>query len=442
MAEGNSGTRLMTFTVLLTPVSTLPVTFSIGTGDWTAGCCNGENDYVPTGASNLLLSPGMTTRVFEVPIKGDTNVEANESVTANISNAVNATIFDAQAHGVILNDDGAVLTMQDAVVTEGNAGTAQATFTVKLSQALPDPVTYDIFAANGTAAGGTDYVATSLTGQTIAPGMLSKTFSVPVNGDASIEANETFYANLSNAGGGATILDTQGVATILNDDGPVLTMQDAVVTEGNAGTTQATFTVKLSQAAAGPVTYRIATANGSAASGSDYAATSLAGQTIAAGMLSKTFSVPVIGDTAVEFNEAFYANLSHGTGATILDSQGVAYVTNDDGPTLSINDVTVLEGQSGTQTMTFTVSLSQAAAGTVTYNIATAGGTATAGSDYVANSLVGQTIPAGQLSKSFAVTINGDTVVEPSELFSVALSAVTGATVADGSGLGRINNDD
>jgi hypothetical protein len=216
-----------------------------------------------------------------------------------------------------------------------------------------------------------------------------------------------------------------------------------VVTEGNSGTTQATFTVKLSQALPGAVTYNIATANGSALSGSDYVATTLTGQTIAAGMLSKTFSVPVNGDTTVEPNEAFYANLSSATGgATILDSQGVAYLTNDDGPTLSIADANVSEGHSGTKLLTFTVSLSQAAAGTVTYNIATGNGTALAGSDYVASSLTGQTITAGQLSRTFQVTINGDTAVEANEVFTVAVTAVTGASVADGSALGRIDNDD
>ena len=112
------------------------------------------------------------------------------------------------------------------------------------------------------------------------------------------------------------------------------------------------------------------------------------------------------------------------------------------GPMLSIADVSIVEGNSGTKTATFTISLSQAATAAVTYNIATANGTAMAGSDYEASSLTGESIAAGSTSKSFAVTINGDTTVEGSEVFSVNVSNVVGAMVADGSASGTILNDD
>jgi hypothetical protein len=78
----------------------------------------------------------------------------------------------------------------------------------------------------------------------------------------------------------------------------------------------------------------------------------------------------------------------------------------------------------------------------VTYDIATANGTATAGSDYVAHSLVGQSIPAGQLTKTFAVTINGDVTVEPNEYFVVNLTNAAGASLFDPQANGFINNDD
>jgi hypothetical protein len=88
------------------------------------------------------------------------------------------------------------------------------------------------------------------------------------------------------------------------------------------------------------------------------------------------------------------------------------------------------------------VHLSQAATTGVTYNIATANGTATAGSDYVANSLNAQLIPAGSVSKLFSVTINGDATVEPNETLTANLSGASGATIADPQGVGTINNDD
>ena len=118
------------------------------------------------------------------------------------------------------------------------------------------------------------------------------------------------------------------------------------------------------------------------------------------------------------------------------------------GPTISINDVSVTEGNSGsTVTASFTVTVSGAHPAGVTFNIATddgAGGTAaTAGSgDYDARSLMAQTIPADSNTFTFDVPVNGDANIESDEQFVVVLSGVVGATIADGQGTGTINNDD
>ena len=120
-------------------------------------------------------------------------------------------------------------------------------------------------------------------------------------------------------------------------------------------------------------------------------------------------------------------------------------ITNDDvpaTPTLSLDDVTVAEGNTGTTTASFTVSLSPASASDVTFDIATADGTATAGSDYVTNSVNGATILAGNTTYTFDVTVNGDWNNEADETFSVNVTNVTGATVGDGAGVGTITNDD
>ena len=113
-------------------------------------------------------------------------------------------------------------------------------------------------------------------------------------------------------------------------------------------------------------------------------------------------------------------------------------------PDLSINDVSLDEGNGGTTVYTFTVSLSSAAQpGGVTFDIATADNTATvADSDYAANSLTGQTIPQGASTYSFSVSVNGDTTVEPTETFFVNVTNVTGASVTDGQGQGTLVNDD
>jgi hypothetical protein len=111
-------------------------------------------------------------------------------------------------------------------------------------------------------------------------------------------------------------------------------------------------------------------------------------------------------------------------------------------PALAVNDVTIVEGDSGTSTAFFGFGLSQAAGpGGVSIEYATADGTAAAGSDYVAASGT-VTIPEGSNSVVVGITINGDTTPEANETFFVNLSNVTGAVVADAQGLGTIENDD
>ncbi|MFT3807559.1 Calx-beta domain-containing protein [Arenimonas sp.] len=339
------------------------------------------------------------------------------------------------------------LSIADASTSEGNSGTKTLGFTVSLSQAAATAVTLNVATSNGTATSGSDYSALSQTGVTIPAGSTSATVNVTINGDTTVEPNETFNVALSNVSG-ATLGDGSATGTITNDDTaptPSLSIADVSTSEGNSGTKTLTFTVSLSSAASTAVTYNIATSNGTATSGSDYIASSLTGQSIAAGATSKTFVVTINGDTTVEPNETFNVTVSSVSGATVADGSAVGTITNDDTaptPSLSIADVSTSEGNSGTKTLTFTVALSAAASTAVTYNIATSNGTATAGSDYVASSLTGQSIPAGSTSKTFVVTINGDTTVEPNETFNVTVSSVSGATVSDGSAIGTITNDD
>ena len=135
-------------------------------------------------------------------------------------------------------------------------------------------------------------------------------------------------------------------------------------------------------------------------------------------------------------------NLTGATNATVSDAQGLGTITNDDTqPTISINDVTVTEGNSGTSTATFTVSLTNASSQTITVNYLTGGNTADAGIDFeTANGTA--TITPGQLSTTINVTINGDTTFEPNERFVVGLVSPTNATTSDDLGEAIINNDD
>jgi serine protease len=457
-------------------------------------------------------------------------------------------IVDATA-AVIAVSDGAFLTISEpAAAMEGDSGTQVYAFTVNLSQALATDVSFDIATSDVTATAGSDYVANSTLGMEIPAGETTATFNVTVNGDTTTESDETFLVTMSNVVGDASLLDDTAVGTITNDDMTTLvngvpitgladavvdhenfykmvvpagatnlsfaisggtgdadiyvrygaipteatwecrpwstgnnetcnmtaqagtwyvmidaytaytgvslvgsytpppndtsvSIGDATVTEGNSGSKLITFTATLANVSTKTVTFDLATADGTATAGSDYTAKSLTGLNIPIGQLSRTFNVFISGDSAVEDDETILVNLTNAINADVTDAQGVGTITNDDGPTLSIADAGFQEGNSGTKTLNFTVSLSQASIYPVTFNIATVNGMATAGSDFVAKSLVGETIPAGELTKTFSITTNGDTTVEGNETLFVQLSNAS-VPVTDGQARGMLVNDD
>jgi len=337
------------------------------------------------------------------------------------------------------------LTVDDITVAEGNSGTTIATFTARLSAMPSSDVTFDIATHDGTATSGSDYVAKSLANQVIPAGQQSYTFNVNINGDTTVENDETFTVNLTNVVG-ANLTDPEAVATIRNDDLPSLAINDVIQKEGDSGDTVFSFFVSLSAPApTGGVSFDIATGDDTATvSDNDYTARKLTNQMIAAGSATYTFDVIVKGDANIEPDETFLINVSNVVGATIADGQGIGTILNDDAPVLSISDVTQLEGDTGTTTFVFTVSSSlPAPAGGINFDIATHDGTATATTgDYIARALSNQTISAGNTTYMFAVTVNGDNLVEPNESFVVNVANVGNATIGDGQGVGTIQNDD
>ena len=156
----------------------------------------------------------------------------------------------------------------------------------------------------------------------------------------------------------------------------------------------------------------------------------------ASGVAQFTTSSLAAGTHTITAEYSGDANFLAGTG-TLPGGQVVKAQTS-----LSINDVAISEGDSGTKVLNFTVTLSAASSLTVTTNYATANGTATAPSDYAAIASTLLTFNPGDTSKTVAVTINGDISFEPDETFTVNLSGATNATISKAAGTGTIQNDD
>lgn len=226
--------------------------------------------------------------------------------------------------------------------------------------------------------------------------------------------------------------------------GPFLSINDVGKAEGNSGTSTMSFTITLSPASSQSVAVKCITANISATTAdNDYVAVPLTTVTFAPGQTTKIVNVTLNGDTTIEPNETFYMNLSSPSNANIVDNQGVGSILNDDGSKLTINDRSVIEGNSGTKTVSFTVTLSPANnTQTVTVKYGTANGTAVANGDYLAVPSTTLSFAPNETTKVVNITINGDTAVEPDETFFVNLSSATNATIFDNQGIGTITNDD
>ena len=238
---------------------------------------------------------------------------------------------------------------------------------------------------------------------------------------------------------------------------------DATKAEGNSGATAFTFTVTRSGNTSGTssATWAI-TGSGSNPAGTDDFGGSLPSGLVsfAAGETSKTITVNVTGDTAVEPNETFTLALSNPTTATLGTATATGTIANDDaalGTTMTtgtitnvalaitVLDTTKAEGDSGSTAFTFTVTRSGNASGTssATWTV-TGSGSNPAGADDFGGSLPSGLVSfaAGETSKTITVNVTGDTTVESDETFTVTLSSPSGAKLGTATATSTITNDD
>lgn len=230
------------------------------------------------------------------------------------------------------------LAIDDVTQVEGNSGTTNFTFTVTRSGGSTGAVSADWALANGST-DSSDFVAFPQSGTVnFADGQTTATITISVAGDAVFEGDELFFVNLSNATGGAIFNDQQGTGTITNDDtAPTaqLSINDFTQAEGNAGTTNFTFTVTRGGDTSGAASATWTVVNGSAAA-ADFSGALTGTVSFAAGETTQTISVQVVGDTVAEPNETFTVVLSDpGANTTITDSSGAGTITNDDVPPLA-----------------------------------------------------------------------------------------------------------
>lgn len=486
-AEGQtSPNNQMPFVVKLSNESdeAVSVTYQTldGTGTTGAISTGTGKDFTALAATVLTFNPGETSKTVNVELLADTIDEPAETFSLRLSAPTNATLTGGattlDATGTIAPDEQPYtfsVTANNATVVEGAAGaTTIVKFTVTLDRDPQEDLSIAYSTIDGSAIAGTDFDNAGGTLTFTKNGSRTQTIDVIVKGNNVFDGNRDFALQLFDPTVGRAVIDsTKGSATtvIQDDDLPTLSFKvgstgDIRRVEGAAGTTStAEITVELSAVSTQDVTVEFTTLDGTGANAAtvadnDYIPRTTAGQkiTIRKGQKSATASFTVVGDNKIEQDETFFVKLSNPVGATILGSDTQAVIIEDDDalinnqPKVSIAAVNAsqLEGATGTtKSYTFSVTLDKApeAGKPVTVNVSTVNGTGTTGATSADNDFVAKTQqftfnPGDALTQTFTVQVNGDSKVESSETFSVALSGPTNATLLTSTATATIQDDD
>ncbi len=423
LIEGDAGTSPLVFNVTLSAVSGVQATVAFATADGTATTADG--DYVATNGT-LTFAPGATTQPVTVWINGDTKFEDHETFLINLSGAMGAAISDPQGIGTMINNDSPpALAINDASLLEGDVGTSNLVFNVSLSavSGVQAKVTFTTVDGTATTADG-DYLATNGT-LTFAPGATTHPVTVTINGDTKFENDETFLVSLSGSVG-ASISDSLGIGTIVNDDArPTLAINNVSLLEGNAGTSNLVFNVTLSAVSGVRATVAYATADNSATTAdNDYVATS-GTLTFEPGVTTQPITAVVNGDTKFEMDETFRLLLANPTNAMLGSSTATATIDDEDplpSVVLSLSNPILFENGGSSAVI---ATLSNASFQDVTVNLAFSG-TAMHPGDYSRSTPI--SIPAGNLTGNIPLTATQDTLDEPNETIVVDIDTVAGGT--------------
>ena len=318
---------------------TVSVDYATSDGTATAG-----SDYTPASGT-LTFGPGELSKIVNIPIINDNLYEGgNETFNLTLSNPTAPAIVTTGTTTITIGDNEtkpSIFISSNVRISEGSSGTKNAAINVTLPNPSFETITVDYATANGTATAGVDYVATSGT-LTFTPGTTSQTINVVINGDTTVEQDETFTITLSNATNVTFISNAVSSVTIGNDDASVQLPNAAISVNEGAGFVAVTVTrfgdgaqnssVQLSTTDTAGL-QDCTLANGKASERCDYATTVATAQ-FGIGQSVQTVVIPIVDDALVEGNETFTVTLNGPTGATLgaTNTATITIVDNDATP--------------------------------------------------------------------------------------------------------------
>jgi hypothetical protein len=293
---------------------TASVHFATANGTAIAG-----SDYAAV-STTVSFADGESSKTVSIPITDDLLTEGNETVSLSLSSPSGAELgWPSTATLTIVDNERAFAFSASGYSVSEGGGSATITIARSGSTAVADSVHFAT--ANGTASAGSDYAAVSQD-VSFAAGESSKTVSIPITDDNSLESSETVSLNLSSPSAGTTLGSPSTASLTIVDNDAALAFSSAGYSVNESGGS-AMITVKRTGFAASAVSVHFATANGTAKAGLDYTAVS---RTIsfAAGESSKTVSIPITNDVLLEGNETVTLTLSGPSAGAALGSPSTA----------------------------------------------------------------------------------------------------------------------
>jgi serine protease len=436
LIEGSRGEALVSVEVRLSRPMGAPVAFDLvtGNGPFANESATAGNDYLPLSLAGQVFAPGETLKRFNVRVLGDTLPEGDEMFTVALANVQGAAAPRPVARVRILEDD--VQALANGITVGTYTGSVYFMRRLFYIEVPPGATSLQL---HTTQEGGE-------LGMGVTPGALPHhgegvcwgidwwgesfcTWKDPVPGRWYVMLYSNDYLNAS-----LTMSYTAGAP-------PLLSIADASVPEGTAGTRALELPVTLSAPAAADVQFEVAVEPGTAAAGQDYLVPAPQVFTIPAGQSNVMVPVLVVGDTAVEANESFAVAVRNVQGATVARGQATGRISNDDLASLRIDDVAATEGDADA-TLRFSVRLSAPMPSPVAFDIRTVAGSAQAGNDFIPRALAGRYLDAGRTRQDFEVTLVGDDVGEGTESFTVRVENVVGAALQDGEATATVADDD
>lgn len=481
--EGTQSSQAVSFTVTrtgdLSKISTVnwTLTGNLDASDLAAGALT---------SGTLTFTAGATSSQIVIPVKGDTALEGNETMTVTLSQA-NAGSFILTGNGlastVITNDDDRLALVDTALtVTEGALGTTTPLkFTLTrdaagvlregtvvdwtLDSSMLKPNDFELVGGQSPDALGTNGGLPSGS-VTFTAGQTAVEVTVQVRGDGGVERDEAFSISVTSPTTNTGFVNTSVTGVVNNDDfGFTVEAVTPTIAEGqtlvNGAASGSGSSLVYSITRAGATT-DVASVQWALSAASGLTADDLVGGlgglntvTFSANEVIKLITIAVQGDTTLEPDEALVMtisnarNITQNSDANIVDATATVTVLNDDqvfdarvngaGTTATVQE----GGASATTPLVFQVLRSGVATGDATVTYAVTGGTGVTGDDYQGTLPIGTlSFSANQTSQQVTVLVQGDRLGEADEPYTLTLSSPSVGALGSSSATITVANDD